>query len=187
VLRDPAAWAAGPGCSSCTPKNRPPPPAPRLVTLAKRPSLGAGWFRNIIPRNKVNNARCAILPRPVARLERKRHAGKTRRARLSLTLNPGYACYRGRTKVGDVASFARLYLVGIIVVGIAGYQHWDWPYSVGVAVLTFIAYQAGTRFQAVHLTAQAGIGFLWRHLVMSAILFGVIWLIGYGVALLIGR
>ena len=39
--RDPAAWAAIRfGCASWHPCEPPPPPAPRLVTLAKRPSVG---------------------------------------------------------------------------------------------------------------------------------------------------
>lgn len=80
-----------------------------------------------------------------------------------------------------------LFLFGLAATAASGFRHWDWPYVLGIGIATFIAYQTATRFQAIHLTREAGFGFLWRHIVIGGALLAIVWALGYGAASLMGR
>jgi len=70
-------------------------------------------------------------------------------------------------------------IIGMIVAGLSGYFQWAWWVPVMGGVIAAVVREASQGFR---LTQDAGAGFLVRSIIMTLLMFGVIWTIGYGLS-----
>jgi len=77
---------------------------------------------------------------------------------------------------------ANAYLLGLIALALSGYFHWVWWIPAMIALGSVAAYEFGTGFRTVALAQTEGTGFLIRYIIMAALLFLLVWSIGYGLS-----
>ena len=76
--------------------------------------------------------------------------------------------------------FGWVLIAAVIIVGLAGYFRWPWWVPVVSAAAGYAGREVASGFQIAHLAEQAGKSFVMRSMVMGALMFAVIWAIGFG-------